>query len=430
LKPGTGSRASVPPQTLTEQVLASHSGHDRVRPGQVVQCEVDLALSHDNTLLVSRQFREIGLERVWDPDRIVVTLDHRGPAPTIEIAAGHREVRGFLRAQGITRFYEVGHGICHQVLPEEGLVRPGMVLLGTDSHTTTHGAFGAFSLGIGATEMAGVWATGSTWFRVPETVRIGLDGRLQHRVSSKDLILHLIGRFGMDGCDYRAIEYHGSLFDGLTVDARMTMANLSMEMGAKNAFCPVDDAVLRWLRAHGVEDPQPVAADEGARYEREEHLDVAALEPQVACPHSVDNVKPVSEVRGVRVDQVFIGTCTNGRLEDLREAAAILEGERVAPGVRAFAVPASRQVFLDAVRDGTVATLTEAGVSFQTAGCGPCLGAHQGVLGPKEVCLSTTNRNFPGRMGHRESQVYLASPATAAATALYGEITDPREVGA
>ncbi|MHB8633327.1 MAG: 3-isopropylmalate dehydratase large subunit [Thermoplasmatota archaeon] len=414
-------------QTLTQQILASHSGQERVEPGAIVQCAVDLALSHDNSLLVSRQFRKIGRPRVWDPQRIVVTFDHRGPAPTIEIATGHKEVREFLSAQGVTQFYDVGHGICHQVLPEEGFVTPGMVLLGTDSHTTTHGAFGAFSLGVGATEMAAVWATGSTWFRVPETFRIDLSGRLQSRVYTKDLILSLIGKLGMDGCDYKAIEFQGDLFGSLTVDSRMTMANLAMEMGAKNAFCPVDNAVLDWLeRARGTR-PEPVAADPDARYERQIHVDVGSLEPQVACPHSVDNVHPVSKVAGTKVDQVFIGTCTNGRLEDLQQAADILRGESVAPGVRAMAVPASRKVFLQALQDGTVQTLTEAGVSFQTAGCGPCLGAHQGVLAPKEVCFSTTNRNFQGRMGHRDSHVYLGSPATAAATALYGVITDPRE---
>jgi 3-isopropylmalate dehydratase large subunit len=418
----------MPGATLSEQILARASGQARVRPGQVVDAAVDLALSHDNTLLVSRQFRQISLPRVWDPDRCVVTFDHRGPAATIEVADGHREVREFLRAQGITRFFDVGHGICHQVLPEEGLVRPGMVLVGTDSHTTTHGAFGAFALGIGATEMAGVWATGRLWFRVPETVRLELTGRLQPRVYTKDLILHLIGQNGLDGFDYRTVEFTGSLFDSLTVDSRMTIANLAMEMGAKNAFCPTDEALLSWLERTTPGPLEPIAPDPDAVYERREHVDVCALEPQVACPNSVDNVHPVSAVRGTKVDQVFIGTCTNGRLEDLQQAADLLRGERVAPSVRAMAVPASRKVFLQALQDGTVQALTEAGVSFQTAGCGPCLGAHQGLLGKGEVCFSTTNRNFQGRMGHRESKVYLGSPATAAATALYGEITDPREV--
>lgn len=417
----------MPGLTLSEQILARNCGQASVRPGQVVDAAVDLALSHDNTLLVSRQFKQIGLPKVWDSSKCVVTFDHRGPAATIEVADGHREVREFLRTQGITKFYDVGYGICHQVLPEEGLVRPGMVLVGTDSHTTTHGAFGAFSLGIGATEMAGVWATGRLWFRVPETVRLELTGRLQKRVYTKDLILHLIGENGLDGFDYRTVEFTGSLFDSLTVDSRMTIANLAMEMGAKNAFCPTDEAVLSWLERTTPGPLEPIAPDPDAVYERRLSVDVSALEPQVACPNAVDNVKPVREVQGTRIDQVFIGTCTNGRLEDFQQAAEILRGERIAPNIRVMAVPASQKVFLQALKDGTVQTLTEAGVSFQTAGCGPCLGAHQGLLGKGEVCFSTTNRNFQGRMGHRESKVYLGSPATAAATALYGEITDPRD---
>ena len=420
----------MPGATLSEKILGAHADGGRgapVRPGQIVSADIDLALSHDNSLLVSRQFKAMGQTKVWDPSKCVVTFDHRGPAATIEVAEGHREVREFLRAQGITQFYDVGYGICHQVLPEEGFVRPGMTLVGTDSHTTTHGAFGAFALGIGATEMAGVWATGKLWFRVPETIKMELAGRLQRRVYTKDLILNLIGKNGLDGCDYRTVEFTGSLFDSLTVDSRMTMANLAMEMGAKNAFCPVDEAVLGWLERTTKGPLEPIAADLDARYERTVQLDVSALEPQVACPNAVDNVKAVGAVAGTKVDQVFIGTCTNGRLEDFQQAAELLRGEQVAPNVRVMAVPASRKVFLQALQDGTVQTLTEAGVSFQTAGCGPCLGAHQGLLGAKEVCFSTTNRNFQGRMGHRDSQVYLGSPATAAATALYGVITDPRE---
>lgn len=384
-------------------------------------------MSHDNALLVSRRFREIGVGRVWDADRIVVPFDHRSPAPSIEVADGHRQVRLFLKEQGISNFYDVGFGICHQVLPEQGHVKPGMLIVGTDSHTTTYGAFGAFATGIGATEMAGVWATGKLWFRVPETIRMELRGALGRHVYTKDLILSIIGRRGLEGCDYRSVEFTGSLIPRLTADSRMTIANLSMEMGAKNAFLPVDGAALDWLGAHAEPPFDPVVADEDAAYVEDLHFDVHDLEPQVACPHSVDNVHPVREVAGRRIDQVFIGTCTNGRLEDLRQAAEILEGERVHRDVRCLIVPASRQVFLDSMKDGLVQTLTEAGCTVESPGCGPCLGAHQGVLGPKEVAVSTTNRNFRGRMGHVESEVYLASPATAAASALYGVLTDPRE---
>jgi 3-isopropylmalate/(R)-2-methylmalate dehydratase large subunit len=392
-----------------------------------VEARIDLAMSHDNALLVSKKFREIGVPRVWDPERIVVPFDHRSPAPTIEVAAGHQQVRGFLKDQGIRKFYDVGFGICHQVLPEEGHVRPGMLIVGTDSHTTTYGAFGAFATGIGATEMAGVWATGKLWFRVPETIRMTLHGHLRPRVVTKDLILHIIGNRGLEGCDYRTVEFEGDLIPTLSADSRMTVANMSMEMGAKNAFLPIDDAALRWLEAHAGGPFEPVLPDEDARFEQDVHYDVSNLEPQVSCPHSIDNVRPVREVAGRKVDQVFIGTCTNGRLEDLRQAAEMLKGEQVHRDVRALVVPASRKVFLEAMQAGIVQALTEAGCTVESPGCGPCLGAHQGVLGPKEVAVSTTNRNFRGRMGHVESEVYLGSPATAAASALYGEITDPTE---
>jgi homoaconitate hydratase family protein len=414
-------------QTISQKILARNSGRPTVRAGEIVEAGIDLAMSHDNALLVSKRFREIGVPRVWDADRIVVPFDHRSPAPTIEVADGHRQVRLFLKDQGIQKFYDVGFGICHQVLPEQGHVKPGMLIVGTDSHTTTYGAFGAFATGIGATEMAGVWATGRLWFRVPETIRIELRGRLGPRVVTKDLILHIIGNRGLEGCDYRTVEFTGDLLPTLSADSRMTVANMSMEMGAKNAFLPVDAAALAWLEEHAEGPFEPVVADEDATYTQDLEYRVSDLEPQLACPHSIDNVKPVREVAGRRVDQVFIGTCTNGRLEDLRQAADVLEGERIHRDVRALVVPASRQVFLDAMQAGLIQTLTEAGCTVESPGCGPCLGAHQGVLGPKEVAVSTTNRNFRGRMGHVESEVYLASPATAAASALYGAITDPRE---
>lgn len=414
-------------QTISQKILARASGRPSVRPGEIVQASVDLAMSHDNALLVSKKFREIGVDRVWDADKIVIPFDHRTPAPTIEVADGHRQVRSFLQSQGINNFYDVGHGICHQVLPEEGHVKPGMLIVGTDSHTTTYGALGAFSTGIGATEMAGVWATGKIWLKVPETLRVQMEGRLPRRVYTKDLILRIIGDHGLEGADWRTLEFQGSLIDGLTADSRFTMANLSMEMGAKNAFLPVDAAALDWLARHAKGPFNPVTADEDAQYEKSFHYNVNDLEPQLACPHSVDNVHPVSSVAGKKVDQVFIGTCTNGRLEDFRQAAEILRGEKVARGTRVLMIPASRKVFLEAVKDGVVQDLTEAGVTVESPGCGPCLGAHQGVLAPGEVCVSTTNRNFRGRMGHVDSEVYLGSPATAAATALYGVITDPRE---
>jgi homoaconitate hydratase family protein len=414
-------------QTISQKILARNSGKSVVKPDEIVMARIDLAMSHDNALLVSKRFRETGYERVWDADKIVVPFDHRSPAPTIEVADGHRKVRQFLQEQSIKKFYDVGFGICHQVLPEQGHVKPGMLIVGTDSHTTTYGAFGAFSTGIGATEMAGVWATGKLWFKVPHTIKMDLTGRLQSRVVTKDLILSIIGERGLEGCDWRTIEFTGGLIPTLTADSRMTVANLSMEMGAKNAFLPIDEAATRWLSEHAEGPFEPVLADEDAVYQEEVHYDVRDLEPQLACPHSVDNVHPVSSVAGKKVDQVFIGTCTNGRLEDLEQAAEILRGEQIHRDTRVLIIPASRQVFLEAVKSGVIADLTAAGATVESPGCGPCLGAHQGVLGAKEVCVSTTNRNFRGRMGHIESEVYLGSPATAAASALYGVITDPRE---
>lgn len=396
------------------------------RPGTIVRPPIDVAMSHDNTQLIARRFRDAGLARVWDPSKCVVTLDHRGPAPTAQIADGHRQVREFVRDQGIEAFYDVGSGICHQIMVEEGHTRPGRIIVGTDSHTTTHGALGAFATGIGATEMAAVWAEGRLWFRVPETLRIHLDGQAAPGVSAKDIILHLVGELGMAGADGNSVEFDGSYARGLSIAGRMTMSNLAMEMGAKNAFGPMD-ATLSLYAADRFGDGTLPQADGDAH--RTVQVDVADLEPQVSCPGSVDAVRPVSTVAGTRVDQVFIGTCTNGRLEDLHEAARILAGERVAPHVRLLVTPASRQVYLDALRDGTIETLTQAGAVIQSSGCGPCLGAHQGLLGAGEVCFSTTNRNFPGRMGHMDSQVYLGSPAVAAATALMGEITAPADVG-
>lgn len=385
-------------------------------------------MSHDNALLVSRRFREIGVPRIWDPEKVVIPFDHRTPAPTIEVADGHARVRQFIREAGIRHFYDVGVGICHQVLPEKGHIRPGMLVVGTDSHTTTYGAFGAFATGIGATEMASVWATGKLWFRVPETFKYTIEGPLPRHTYAKDLILHLVGKQGLAGCDYRAVEFCGSAIDALSADSRMTVANLSMEMGAKVGLLPVDERALDYLARHATGPFEPVVADPDGRYEKEFFVDARSLEPQVACPHSVDNVRPITEVEGVPIDQVFIGTCTNGRFEDFQAAADVLRGERIHARTRVLMIPASRDVFLECLREGIVEDLTEAGVTVESPGCGPCLGAHQGVLGAGERCFSTTNRNFRGRMGHVESEVYLGSPAAAAATALYGEITDPRRV--
>ena len=420
--------------TLAEKILARASGRERVRPEEIVVAAVDLALSHENADLVRKSFLEIGVARVWDPERIVIILDHRVPAESERTAATHKAIREFVHAQGIQHFYDVGRGgICHQVLAENGHVLPGMVVVGTDSHTTTHGAFGAFATGIGATEMAGVWTEGCLWFKVPSTLRIEVSGRFPPWVSAKDLILYIIGRLGADGADYRAVEFDGPTVRALSVASRMVLANLSMEMGAKAAFTPVDERLLDYLAARTgrtIPDSEDFAPDPDADYERVLRVDASRelQEPQVACPHAVDNVRPLSQVRGVPVHQGVVGSCTNGRLEDLEAAAELLRGRRVHPRTRLLVIPASQQILLEAIRLGYIQTLIEAGAMINPPGCGPCVGVHQGILAAGETCISSTNRNFIGRMGSKDSQVYLASPAVVAASAVAGEIAHPEDI--
>lgn len=420
--------------TLAEKILARACGREAVEPDQIVVAAIDLAMSHENADLVRKSFLEIGVPRVWDPERIVIILDHRVPAESERTAATHKAIREFVHAQGIRHFYDVGRGgICHQVLAENGHVLPGMVVVGTDSHTTTHGAFGAFATGIGATEMAGVWTEGRLWFKVPSTLRILVNGRFAPWVSAKDLILHIIGRLGADGADYQAVEFDGPAVRDLSVASRMVLANLSMEMGAKVAFTPVDDKLLdylAWRTGYTIPESDAWGPDPEARYERVMEVDVSrdVPEPQVACPHAVDHVRPVSEVRGVAVHQAVLGSCTNGRLEDLEAAAEILRGRRVHPRTRLLVIPASQQILLEAIRLGYIPTLIEAGAMINPPGCGPCVGVHQGILAAGETCISSTNRNFIGRMGSKDSAVYLASPAVVAASAVAGEIVHPEEI--
>jgi len=421
--------------TLAEKILARASGLETVDPDQIVVAAVDLALSHENADLVRKSFQEIGVRTVWDPGRIVIVLDHRIPAESEKTATTHQAIREFVHRHGIRHFYDVGRGgICHQVLAEKGHVLPGMVVVGTDSHTTTHGAFGAFAAGIGATEMAGVWTEGRLWFKVPHTIRIEVSGELGPWISAKDLILYIIGQLGADGADYRAVEFDGPVISGLSVAGRMVMANLSMEMGAKVAFTPVDAKLLGYLsRRTGAmvpESPVMYSPDPDARYERILIIDAAEVlnEPQVACPHAVDKVRPVSEVAGLPVNQAVLGSCTNGRLEDLEVAARILDGRRVHPRTRLIVIPASQEVYLEAIRLGYLQKLVTAGAIVNPPGCGPCVGVHQGILAAGEVCISSTNRNFIGRMGSKDSRVYLASPAVVAASAVAGVIVHPADI--
>ncbi|HUI54060.1 MAG TPA: 3-isopropylmalate dehydratase large subunit [Bryobacteraceae bacterium] len=417
--------------TLAEKILARASGRERVCPDEIVVARVDLAMSHENADLVRKSFLEIGVKKVWDPSKIVIIFDHRIPAESEKTATTHKAVREFVAAQGIQHFYDVGRGgICHQVLPENGHVRPGMVLVGTDSHTTTHGAFGAFATGIGATEMSGVWTEGTLWFKVPSTIRVVVEGEFRPWISAKDLILRVIGMLGAAGADYRAVEFDGRAIRDMTVASRMVLANLSMEMGAKVAFTPVDEILLDYLRPRVHEKLEMIGPDADARYERVITLDASEdlWEPQVACPHSVDHVKPLSELGEVPVDQAVLGSCTNGRLEDLEIAARIVAGRAIHPRTRMVVIPASQQIYREAMRLGYLETLVAAGAIINCPGCGPCVGVHQGILAAGETCVSSTNRNFLGRMGSKDSLVYLASPAVVAASAIAGKLEHPANI--
>jgi 3-isopropylmalate/(R)-2-methylmalate dehydratase large subunit len=426
--------------TVVEKILAKAAGFASVRAGEVVEPKVDLAMSHENGALVISQFLEIyegtGLEpRPWDPSKIAIIFDHRIPAESPKTATNQKKIRDFVGRQGIEKFHDIRGdvgGICHQILPENGYVRPGYVVLGTDSHTTSHGALGAFSFGIGATEMASVWALGVALnIEVPETIEVNVTGVFQKYVAPKDLILHLIGKLTAEGANFRVLEYHGPAIRTMSTSGRLTICNMSVEAGATSGIVPADDETIRFLREEaGVTDPiGPVVPDPDARYCRTVELDVSTLVPQIACPHAVDNVKPVAEVAGRKIDQVVIGSCTNGRLEDLEVAVEIVRGKKVAHGTRMLVFPASGRIYWQAVDRGWIGEFMKAGAMVMNPGCGPCLGVHQGALADGEVALSTTNRNFKGRMGNPKSEVYLCSPAVAAASALTGVITDPRKGG-
>lgn len=415
-------------QTLTQKILARGAGKKSVAVSEIVDVTPDVVLSHDNTSAIVSTFKKIGVDKVDRPDRHVIVLDHCVPAASEKYAQNHKDVREFVAAQGIRAFYDVNHGVCHQVLPEQGHARPGRLIVGSDSHTTTYGALGAFAAGIGRSETAVIMATGRIWLRVPETMRVEVGGSFPKGVYAKDFILRLIGDLGADGGLYQAVEFAGSAITAMDVDDRMTLCNMTAEMGAKNGYVPADAQTAAWLRARGVTEFEPIASDEDAEIARTLQYDVSGLEPQVAAPHTVDNVHPVSKHAGTKVQQALLGTCTNGRLRDLQQAAELLRGRTIHPSVRMLVFPASVDVYRHAMEDGTLLALSHAGAIIMNPGCGPCLGAHEGILAPGEVCISTANRNFRGRMGSREASVYLASPATVAASALAGEITDPRTV--
>jgi len=408
-------------------VLSRASGSD-ASAGDVVTAKVDLAMSHENTALVLRAFKEMGAKRIVEAERLVILFDHRVPANTVKAAESHREVRQFVGKMDIPTFYDAGEGVCHEVLPSKGHVLPGMLAVGTDSHTVTYGALGAFATGIGATEMAAVWALGGLWLRVPETIRLSFEGRLPRGVSAKDVILKVIGDVRSDGADYACVEYTGSVVDGLSVAGRMVLSNMSVEMGAKAGICFPDSKTEEYLSTRTQKRWSPVTTDEGARLKETRSYELSDLVPQVARPHAVDNVVPIGRTLGIKIDQAVLGSCTNGRMEDLLVAESILRGRRVPRSVRFIVAPASRDIYIEASAAGILESLMRSGAIVLNPGCGPCLGAHEGLLAAGERCIASTNRNFRGRMGSPDAEVYLASPATVAASALKGEIADPREV--
>ncbi|MEM3356549.1 MAG: homoaconitase large subunit [Candidatus Bathyarchaeia archaeon] len=410
---------------LTEKIVAKASGKREVVPKEIVDAKVDAIMVNDLTgPLAVEAFKKIGVAEVWDNKKIVIALDHLAPASSEKAAELHKIIRVFAEEQEIEGFYDVGEGVCHQIMVEKGYVAPGKLIVGADSHTCMYGAFGAFATGIGSTEAAAVFATGSIWLRVPETIKVNVEGKFKNLVTSKDLILHIIGEVGADGAIYKSVEFSGSTIGSISMDGRMTMCNMAVEMGAKNGIIEPDETTLSYLNLNH----EALKNDLDASYEKVVEVDAADLEPKVACPHSVDNVKDVREVAGVEVNQAFIGSCTNGRIEDLRLAARILRGEKVNKGTRLLVIPASRKIYLQALREGLIEIFLEAGAVVCNPTCGPCLGGHMGILAAGEVCISSSNRNFIGRMGSPKANVYLASPATVAASAITGKITDPRDM--
>jgi 3-isopropylmalate/(R)-2-methylmalate dehydratase large subunit len=419
---------------ITEKILAKASRKNTLQSGEIVDANVDMVMIHDLTgPLAVEAFKKIGVKNIWDNQKVVVILDHQIPAESVTAAELHKKMRKFAQDQQL-RIYDVGKGgICHQVMPEKGHVLPGTVIVGADSHTCTYGAFGAFATGIGSTEAAAVLATGKIWLKVPEAIRINVNGQFQRYVAPKDLILHMIGKLGAGGAIYKSVEFRGPTIRAMSIAGRMTLCNMTVEMGAKNGIVEPDETTRNFLKGRTTKLLTPfesLISDADAAYEKVVSIDVTDLLPQIAYPSSVDNVKPAAEMGNVQVEQAFIGSCTNGRIEDLRVAAEILKGKLVKDGVRTLVIPASQEVYRQALNEGLIEIFTDAGALVCGSTCGPCLGGHIGLLAPGETCVSTSNRNFIGRMGSKEANVYLASPATVAASAITGRITDPRELEA
>ena len=416
--------------TITEKILASHAGKERVEPGELIKARLDMVLGNDITAPVAiKEFAKIGVSKVFDPTRIALVPDHFTPNKDIKSAEQVKMVREFAKQYGIVNFFEVGQmGVEHCLLPEKGLVGPGDCIIGADSHTCTYGALGAFSTGVGSTDMAAGMATGECWFKVPESLKFVFSGKLRPWVNGKDLILYLIGQIGVDGALYCAMEICGETIDGLSMDSRFSMCNMAIEAGGKNGIIAVDDTTLEYVKGRVKRDYKVYQSDPDANYQKIYEFDAAKIEPQVAFPHLPENAKPISQVGKVYIDQVVIGSCTNGRMEDLRIAAQVLKGKQVNPNLRTIVIPGTQQIWRDAMNEGLFDIFVEAGAAVSTPTCGPCLGGHMGILAKGEKGLATTNRNFVGRMGSPESEVYLSGPAVAAASAIAGYITAPEEV--
>ncbi len=416
--------------TITEKLLARAAGRDEVKPGEFVNCKLDLVLGNDITAPIAiGEFAKMGAERVFDASRVVLVCDHYTPNKDIKSAEQTKLVRDFARKQGIEHYYEAaGGGIEHIILPDKGLVIPGDVMVGADSHTCTYGALGAFATGVGSTDAAAAMALGECWFRVPEAIEVIFTGELGPWVCGKDLILYLIGQIGVDGARYQTLEFKGPVIEGLPMAGRFTMCNMAIEAGAKNGIIAPDEVTMRWFEGRSDREPTITASDDGAEYARTIEVDCNQVEPQVAFPHLPENARGISQVGEVIIDQAVIGACTNGRLEDLREAAKVIKGRQVADGIRCIVIPGSHEIQLAALREGLIETFLEAGCLVSTPTCGPCLGGHMGVLAAGERAIATTNRNFVGRMGHPDSEVYLASPAVTAASAVTGKICGPDDL--
>lgn len=424
--------------TIAEKILSRASGQGKVQAGDIVMADIDIAMMHDLTgPLAVESFEKIGTEKVWDPSKIVIPFDHQVPADSLDSANNHILMRKFVKEQNIENFYDVNEGVCHQVLPEKGHVIPGTVIVGADSHTTTYGALGAFSTGIGSTDMAMVLSTGQLWFKVPETIQFNINGELKENTSAKDVILHIIGQVGADGATYKSCEFKGETISNMTVSDRMVLSNMAIEMGGKTGIIEPDKITYQYLkdRVSGENKNRLKAFIEKSNLKTDIDsasletidIDVSDLEPQVSCPHNVDNVKPASELSDVEIDQVFIGSCTNGRIEDLRDAAKILKGNKISSNLRMLVIPASRETYMKALDEGLIKIFVEAGALVSAPCCGPCLGGHTGLIGPGEVSLSTSNRNFKGRQGSPEGKVYLSSAKVAAQSAIEGRIAVPKE---